>query len=233
MNSFSPETPSATPPESASEASEAPSESPPPAQKSFARRCPVTLASVVFISGVYALTSYANGFDHPSRAFVLLGGFYPPFVHAGEWWRYLTATLLHGNPAHWFNNCAGLLIFGRELEPVLGPWSLLGLYVISAVTGLWLSSIMMPDAMTYGASTVDFGLIGAYLSLVLLLRLGVNRSLFWKELRGSLIFVALFVTWNLMESATVNLWGHVGGFIAGILFMLVLWNFRQKTAPSP
>lgn len=206
---------------------------PPEARRPFYQRNPLTVTFVLLLTGFYALTTVNHGFQFPDRLWVTLGAFYPPSVQGGQSWRYITATLMHGNPAHWFNNMAGLLIFGNILEPILGSWSLLGLYIVSAVGGLWLSSIFLPQGVTYGASTIDFGLIGAYLTLALLLRLRHDKGAFLKELRGSVMFVLLFVAWNTLESATVNLWGHVGGFIAGVLFMLALWKVRDKSAGLP
>lgn len=203
------------------------------ARRPFYRRNPLTVLFVLLLTGCYAITSAGNGFEAPDRLWVSVGAFYPPAVQDGQWWRYITATLMHGNPAHWFNNVAGLLIFGNMLEPILGSWSLLGLYIVSAVGGLWLSSIFLPDGLTYGASTIDFGLIGAYLTLALLFRLRHDKGAFMKELQGSVMFVLLFVAWNTLESATVNLWGHLGGFIAGVFFMLALWTVRDKSAGSP
>ncbi|WP_373531835.1 rhomboid family intramembrane serine protease [Vampirovibrio sp.] len=202
-------------------------------QASFIRRCPLTVGFVLLVSLIYGLSSYGNGFQYPAKLWVLLGGFYPPFVQNGEWWRYITASLLHGTPAHWFNNIAGLLIFGNLLEPVIGSWPLLGIYLISSFGGLWLSSLMLPNGMTYGASTIDYGLIGAYITLMLLIRLQLDKQAFFKELRGSIVLTLMFVLWNSMESATVNLWGHVGGLVGGILCMLALWSLRNKKAALP
>lgn len=204
-----------------------------PEKKPFHQRCWFTATAVLIISVCYGLTTYSNEFQAPSRLAVALGAFYPPAVHDGQWWRYITAGLLHGNPGHWFNNVAGLLIFGNMLEPVIGPIPLMGLYAISAFGGLWLSSIFLPDGVTYGASTIDFGLIGAYFTLMLLLRLQTNKKAFLKELQGSVMFVLLFVIWNTMESATINVWGHLGGFFAGVLFMLGLWKIRDKSVVLP
>lgn len=201
-----------------------------PTQQSvpFYRRMPVSLSFIVLITLIYALTSYPTDFQHPVDAAVIIGGFYPPIVQAGEWWRYITATLLHGNPGHLFNNAMGLLMFGNLLEPVIGPARMIALYVVSAFAGLWLSYFMLPKGLTYGASTIDYGLIGAYLALVLLMRYRYNRETFFQEFRGAIFFVLLFITWNTMESATVNLWGHLGGLIGGVIFSFALWASRPR-----
>ncbi len=204
-------------------------EAKPPGQ-AFWRRCPMTFWFVALLSLIYALSSFPSGFQKPADGFIILGGFYPPLVHQGEWWRYITATLLHANPMHWFNNIAGLLIFGNLLEPLLGAPLLFSLYLGSAVGGLWLSSLMMPKALTFGASAIDFGLVGAYLTLMLLARLQTNKAAFWKELRGALILSVIFVLWSITESATINFWAHLGGLLTGIVFMLTLWTIRKRPA---
>jgi rhomboid protease GluP len=190
------------------------------AQRPFYQRNPLTVAFSVLLTVVYALTTFPTNFQGPPDLIVMLGGFYPPAVHAGEWWRFITATLLHGNPGHLFNNVAGLLIFGNLLESVLGSRRLMGLYVFSTLAGMGLSYYTLPQGMTFGASAIDYGLIGAYLTLVLILRYRHDRAAFFSEFRGALLFVLLFVGWNMLESATVNLWAHIGGLLAGVIFAL-------------
>jgi rhomboid protease GluP len=202
---------------------------PPPRQSApFYRRMPVTLSFMILVLAIYGLTTFPTDFQKPVDIAVILGGFYPPAVQAGEWWRYITATVLHGNPGHLFNNVIGLLIFGNLLEPVIGPVRMIALYIVSAVSGLWLSYYMLPKSITFGASTIDYGLIGAYLALILLMRYRHDRHIFLQELRGALFFVLMFITWNTMESTTVNLWGHVGGLFGGILFAVFLWISRPR-----
>lgn len=196
--------------------------------KTFWRRCPLTFWFVALLSLIYALSSFPSGFQKPANGFIILGAFYPPLAHQGEWWRYITATLLHANPMHWFNNIAGLLIFGNFLEPIIGASLLFGLYFSSAIVGWWLSGIMMPKSVTFGASAIDFALIGAYLTLMLLAQLQANKAQFWKELRGTLVLSVIFVIWSVTESSTINFWAHLGGLLTGIGYMLALWTIRKR-----
>jgi len=200
--------------------------------KPFYRRNPLTVAFSILLIIIYGLTTFSTNFSGPPNLVVALGGFYPPAVQAGEWWRWITATLLHGSPAHLFNNVVGLLIFGNLLESIVGSWRLFLLYVLSVLGGLGFSYFFLPDGMTLGASTIDFGLIGAYLGLVLMLRYRYERQTFFREFRGALMFVLLFVGWNTLESATINLWAHIGGLLAGIIFALWI-GLRGKRSALP
>jgi rhomboid protease GluP len=188
------------------------------ATQPFYRRNPLTTGFTVLLIVVYGLTTRMNGFKEPSEDIILWGGFFPPAISVEDWWRFITATLLHGNPTHLLSNTVGLLIFGNLLEPVLGAWRLSALYLLSILGGLGLSYFLLPHGMTFGASTIDYGLIGTYLTLVLVLQAQQDRKAFFTGMRSALTFVLLFVCWNSLEGQTVNLWGHVGGFLAGVLF---------------
>lgn len=189
----------------------------------------VSIGFSVLLVLIYGLTSYPNQFQRPIIEVLYLGAFIPELARQGEWWRFITATLLHAHPSHLFNNVLGILMFGSLLEPAIGPVRLLVLYAFSVVGGLLLSAYFLPNP-TFGASTIDYGLIGAYLSLILLLRFRTDRAAFYRELRSAVVFVVIFVAWNTMESATVNLWAHVGGLLAGILFSIFLLGNRNRSA---
>ncbi len=204
----------------------------PPEQQPFYRRNPVTLAFALLLVAFYGLTSFPNGFESPTRLALGLGAFYGPAVQDGQWWRFITATLMHGYPGHLFNNVVGILIFGNLLEPVIGHFRLIGLYWVAAVSGLALVYWLQPNVPTLGASTIDYGLIGAYLTLILLLRYQYDRSAFIREFRGAILFVLMFVAWNWLESATVSLWGHVGGLLGGTAYGLLIWMNRAKAKQS-
>lgn len=201
-------------------------------QRPFYLRNPISVIFSVILVLTYLFTSFPADFKASTNLSVVLGAFYPPFVMAGQWWRFITATMMHANPGHLLNNVAGLLIFGNLLEPAIGAPKMLTLYLLSAVTGLTLSALMAPNVWVLGASTVDYGLIGAYLTLVLLFRYQQDRTVFAREFRGTLLFVVMFTVWNWMESATISLWGHVGGLLGGILFAVLLWKIRPLKVQS-
>lgn len=193
----------------------------------FYSRNPLTTIFSVILIVVYLMTSYHNRFQQVEDWAVILGSFYGPAVQNGEWWRFITATLLHDNPMHLFSNVFGIVAFGGLVEPIVRLPRLLFLYVFSMMGGLLLSWLMNPQAVTLGASTIDYGLIGAYLTLALLYRFQSNRHQFFKELRGAIVFTIIFSLWNTMESEHLNLWGHLGGLTAGVGFALCVWPFRR------
>jgi rhomboid protease GluP len=202
-------------------------EDPPAVKKPFYRRCPVSFGFSMLLLAAYGISSYPVGFQGITEQAALWGAFIPEVVRQGEWWRIYTAALLHANPSHLMANLFGILVFGNMLEPAIGSIRLLALYLVTASTGLLLSLAMMP-VVTIGASSIDYGLIGTYIGLILLLRYGQNRPVFWQELRGALFFMLLFVASNSLELESINLWGHLGGFLGGIAFALLLWLDRNR-----
>lgn len=191
-------------------------------------RLTVSIGFAVILAGVYFWASMGRQFLSITDTAMEAGAFFWPLVQTGEWWRFVTATVLHANPGHLLNNVAGILIFGNLLEPVLGKRWLLTLYTLSMLLGLGLSAFINPHAATIGASTIDFGLVGAYMTLILLMRFRHARAKFAQEARGAFLFVLIFVIWNALEGAHINLWGHIGGLLAGILVASVVFFTRQN-----
>ena len=63
--------------------------------------------------------------------FLLFG----PAVHAGDWWRLLTAGFLHAGIIHIAFNMYALFILGSLLEPVVGHLRFAVLYFVSLLCG--------------------------------------------------------------------------------------------------
>ena len=209
-----------------------PEQSPEPQEPAASPPLTATWTFLGVIVAIYLLTS-APHFQAVNDSSALIGVFIPSAFAAGEYWRLLTAPLMHANPGHLFNNALGIYIFGTLLEPILGARRMWGLYFISGVASMLLSFYMLPNSPTLGASGIDYGLIGAYVMLVLLFRRLTDKALYKQELRSALIFMVIYVVWNQVESPNANLWGHVGGLIGGMTYALLLYLLRPRRRPAP
>jgi membrane associated rhomboid family serine protease len=133
----------------------------------------------------------------------------------------LTAGFVHSPDGVWhiLVNAYSIYIFGRVLEPMLGPVRFLVLYLISIVGGsamvLWLSDPTIP---VVGASGAFFGLMGAY--LILLRAIGDRSGLLVSLIAINLVFgfVVPGISWQ----------GHLGGLIAGIAVTSVYARTRNR-----
>lgn len=135
-------------------------------------------------------------------------------IRAGQIWRLFTPALVHGGIAHIGFNMYALFIFGVGLERTFGHWRFLLLYVLGAFAGNVMSFLFTP-AVSLGASTAIFGVIGA--ELVFLLQ---NRKLFAHQFRSAIGNVIFIIAVNLFLglAPSIDNWGHVGGLVGGVMF---------------
>lgn len=85
-----------------------------------------------------------------------------------ELWRFVTPMFLHANFAHLCSNLLSQLVMGSMLEGNgLGFKRFACFYLLSGVGGILFSSLTS-DSMAVGASTCIFGLIGYYITFMIL-----------------------------------------------------------------
>ena len=133
-------------------------------------------------------------------------------------WTILTGAFLHGGLLHILFNMLSLYWVGRAIEPVLGWWRFLTVYLVSALGGsafilAW--CLIQPSEIlvgTVGASGAVFGLFGA---VFVLQRLGGADTTPILTLLGiNLVygFLASGISWQ----------AHIGGAVAGVAATWVL-----------
>ncbi|WP_281689503.1 rhomboid family intramembrane serine protease [Pseudonocardia thermophila] len=130
----------------------------------------------------------------------------PGFVAEGEWWRVVTSGFLHFGLVHIALNMLALWMLGVQLEPVLGRWRFLAIYLISLVGASAACMLFYPaGGVVAGASGAVFGLLGAFLVVLIRMRLPV-----------SVILPTILI--NIVISVVVpgiSLIAHLGGALAG------------------
>lgn len=146
--------------------------------------------------------------------------FFAPVLAIVEPWRMLTAGFVHdwSGPMHILFNSYAIWLFGRALEPMLGPLRFFVLYITSIIGGsvavLWLSDPQMP---VVGASGGLFGLMAAY--FVVIRTLGGN---------GSQIFILIAINFALGFVVSGISWqGHLGGMVAGLVIAAIYAATRK------
>jgi len=146
--------------------------------------------------------------------------FFAPLLAMSEPWRMLSAGFVHDwtGPIHILFNSYAIWIFGRQLEPMLGPLRFLFLYLTSIVGGsvavLWLSDPVVP---VVGASGALFGLMAAF--FVIIRATGGNASQLFGliAINFALGFFVSGISWE----------GHLGGMVAGFLIAFVYAKTRR------
>jgi membrane associated rhomboid family serine protease len=168
---------------------------------------------------------FANGaIGHGQLLTGAVGAVAPPgyaaagVVH-GEWWRLMTSAFLHYGFLHLGVNMVSLYFVGSILEQVIGRWRFVLLYLVAALAGSAGAMVVTPNSQSAGASGAIFGVLGA---LLVLERRGVIQSggqiLMW-------IVINLVFTFTI---AGISIGAHLGGFVGGIVLMLLILQFRRS-----
>lgn len=151
---------------------------------------------------------------------------------------FLTNMFLHGGWLHIILNMWMLWIFGDNIEDRMGPWRFLAFYLLCGLFADLIhlftnSNVPIP---TIGASGAIAGVMGAYFFLYPYARIVIWIPIFFLPLFvevPAIAFLGLWVIIQLYRATTamvspqgyadVAWWGHLGGFLAGmLLFRLFL-----------
>jgi rhomboid family protein len=171
------------------------------------------------------------------------GDFPSPYVTV------FTSMFLHGSPLHVAGNMLYLWIFGDNVEDALGHGRFLLFYLLSGVAAAAAQTITGPTSTIpmIGASGAVSGVLGAYLllfpyaTILTLMIFGFFvRSVHIPAVivLGFWIVLQLINGWLTMsasamgrgESGGVAWFAHIGGFLAGMLLLLL---FRPRPSRRP
>jgi rhomboid protease GluP len=164
------------------------------------------------------------------RDLIHFGAAQATLILHGQWYRLVTATFVHVGLLHISTNMWCLWNLGLLGEPLLGPFGLVAVYLLTGVAGNLLSlavNVAIRDnAVGAGASGAVFGLAGI---LIILLS---NRKLPipWPELKRLRKSVIWFAAINLLIGGStlflpiirIDNFAHLGGFLSGLALGLPL-----------
>lgn len=151
------------------------------------------------------------------RPSILAAGLVKRLARQGEWWRLLTAELLHGHWLHFGINLLSLLAVGRLVEVHASPAYLPIVFLFSAVTASIASLWWDPLRDSVGASGAILGMIG-FLAVLGYRRRDVLPRGFMKSISLS---VALTAGAGLVAREHIDNAAHLGGLLGGAVLGFV------------
>lgn len=175
---------------------------------------------VVFLGEVFL------GGSENTQTLVRLGAMNNYAVVAGhQWWRLFTAQFLHIGIMHLLSNAVIIYYMGMYMEPMLGHWRFLAVYLLSGVGGNLLSLAWGSDrAISAGASTALFGLFGAMIAIGLR-----NLSNPLISYLGRQAFALALINLVLdIFMPNIDIQGHLGGLITGFLLAIILGDRTMR-----
>lgn len=141
----------------------------------------------------------------------------------GEWWRVVTAGLMHGSVLHILFNGMALLSFGRVLAALVSRSLLPVVFLLAVVAGSLASLWFGPGERSVGASGGILGCLG-FLLVVSLKFKEVLPGYLQAALIQSAIVIALF---GAIGSSFIDNAAHAGGLIGGALLAVALWPWLR------
>lgn len=154
----------------------------------------------------------------------------------------LSSMFLHGGIFHLGGNMLYLWVFGDNIEDKLGHGRFLAFYLLCGLAATLLHIVIDPTSTvpTVGASGAISGVLGAYLLMFPKARVVTVIPIFFflqvAELPALIVLGFWFVIqffngiaslgYETAGMGGVAWWAHIGGFIAGLLFVIPLRKFR-------
>lgn len=179
----------------------------------------IMLFNIVF----FALESiFSRSFQVNHNVLIAMGASNGELIRSGEWYRTITSEFLHINVLHLLVNMYALSILGQSVIDVLGTGKFLIIYFLSAIVSG--STTLLNQNTSAGASGAIFGLMGAMLVFAIANRRVINKQYLFQLI--GIVGINLFLSFVL--SNLVDMYGHLGGLITGIVVTSIIMIGEKK-----
>ncbi|HEY4317385.1 MAG TPA: rhomboid family intramembrane serine protease [Herbaspirillum sp.] len=192
------------------------------------------LIAVFGCEQLFAVDGPGNWFSTNAQTLVALGGLtYDRVLHAGEWYRIFSATLLHLNLVHLLFNCVALYMAGVVLENLVGRAWFLALFLIGAVSGSLISLAINPHTVvSVGASGAIMGLLAAGSACSFRLPKGLGRMRI--QIKLLQILIPAMIPLAFIETGHhADFGAHLGGILSGAIAGFALLKNWPAAKPLP
>ena len=162
------------------------------------------------------------------RVLVVFGAKVNELIVQGQLWRLVTPIFLHIGIVHLAFNTYAIYVFGSQIERFFGTARFVGLYLLSGIAGV-LASFSFSPHPSAGASSAIFGLIGTEAAFFYR-----YRNAFGRRGQQRLYNILIVIGYNLaftFVASNIDVWGHLGGLVAGAV--LSWWLMPRMRSPSP
>ena len=155
-------------------------------------------------------------------------------VRDGEWWRALTALVLHGDTLHLVVNLVSGLLFSAFVLPRFGTGMTWLLIALSGFFGNLANACFYQSTShnSIGSSTAVFGALGLLVSSDFIARFAspITRSRWQLVLPvGAGLALLAYLGVGEEEQSHTDYMAHLWGFIAGLLLggVAAVWRVRE------
>lgn len=181
---------------------------------------PLATYAIIGVTALVYVITLIPGFGQTVEDLLLFWAplLYPQLSGTFQPWRLLTAALVHSSIWHIGLNMLALWMIGRSLEPLLGRWRFVALYLLSALGGSVAVALLSFGTPVVGASGAIFGMFGAL--LVIGRHIGAN-------IMSIAVVLAINLAIGFIPGFNVSWQAHVGGLVVGALVGFVFTRTRS------
>lgn len=162
----------------------------------------------------------------PVSILLAWGAKHNEMILAGQIWRLVTPIFLHVGVLHLAFNTYAIYMIGPQIECFFGPSRFWSIYLLSGIYGV-LFSFALSTVPSAGASGAIFGLIGT--QAVFFYR---YRNAFGERGRRQLYSTLSVIAFNMVltfTASSIDIWGHIGGLLAGVVLG---WYLAPQYEPT-
>ena len=189
-------------------------------EKIFSAKKPIMTYILI---GLCLVMFILTGFGYNSLTLVKFGANYGPLVKEGEIYRLVACMFLHAGIIHFGLNMYSLFIIGPRVEDFFGKKKFLLIYFLSGISASLLSIGLNASVVAVGASGAIFGLFGA------LIYFGYTyRGYIGALIRSQIVPIVIYNLFMGLIIPGIDMWGHVGGLIGGLLVSKMLGTIENK-----
>jgi len=162
--------------------------------------------------------------------------------HKNIWLSVLESMFLHGSILHIAGNMLFLWIFGNNVEDRLGRGRYVAFYLLSGLAAAYAQAAVFPNSALplIGASGAIAGILGAYILLFPRARILTVGFLFFWFVLPAWLWIGIWIALQLLSevgsvagNTGVAYMAHLGGFVAGMVLLLIFRPRRERPAALP
>lgn len=151
----------------------------------------------------------------------------------------VTSMFMHGGLGHLMSNMWFLHVFGDNVEDALGSLRYFAFYLVTGIAAVLAHSLIQPHSQLplVGASGAISGVLGGYILLYPRARVVTFVPIFFFFELPAFFFILIWFGMQVLsgwgslsstETAGIAFFAHIGGFVAGVAFLLLAGRARRS-----
>ena len=182
----------------------------------------IAINVIVFLAETATGTPLGGATNASLGTLYAKGALFGPIISSAphQYYRLFTAGFLHDGLLHILFNMVFLYFMGNMLEPAIGRLNFGLVYFVTLLSGSFGALLFEPQAITVGASTACFGVLGAL--IVVAHTRGIS---IWQSGLGITLLINIVFS---LSISGISIGGHLGGVAGGAICGWLIVQFAER-----